>query len=45
MNSLIQTGAVSRIGRELVFIGDRYNRWLEKNASRVPDYLCNANKE
>jgi hypothetical protein len=43
LNALLQVGAISRVGRELVLIGDRYSRWLDKNASRVPDYRCNAN--
>ena len=45
MNTLLQSGAVCRIGRELVVLGDRYHRWLERNASRVPEYRCNAKKQ
>lgn len=40
---LINAGAVSRIGREIVFLGDRYSRFLEKQTSRVPGFVCPAN--
>jgi hypothetical protein len=43
-NALLQAGALCRIGRELVVIGARYGRWLERNASRVPEYKSNANR-
>jgi len=40
---LLTSGALSRVGRELVVIGARYSRWLERQASRVPDFECAAN--
>lgn len=44
-DELLQVGALSRVGRELIVIGDRYARWLERNASNVPGYQCPANRE
>jgi hypothetical protein len=40
---LLASGALSRVGRELVVLGPRYFRWLERQASRVPDFACAAN--
>lgn len=37
-------GALVRVGRELVIIGERYGRWLQKKAARVPGYECAANR-
>lgn len=42
--SLIEAGALSRVGREMVVLGDRYSRWLEKNTANVPGYECHANR-
>lgn len=43
-NELMLAGAVSRVGREIVFLGDRYTRFLEKQTSRVPGFECAANR-
>jgi hypothetical protein len=43
-NELIQEGVVARVGREVVFIGDRYHRYLQKRTSRVSGYECAANR-
>lgn len=43
-DELLQAGALSRVGREIVVIGERYSRWLEKNAANVPGYVCPANR-
>lgn len=43
-DELHREGALVRVGRELVFIGAPYSRWLQKKASRVPDYDCPANR-
>ncbi|MCH7507578.1 MAG: hypothetical protein IID60_09780 [Proteobacteria bacterium] len=43
-DSLILEGALVRVGRELVIIGDRYVRWMQKKGSAVPGYECPANK-
>ena len=40
---LLAQGALCRVGRELVVLGDRYSRRLERQASRVPDFECAAN--
>lgn len=43
-NELLQAGAIVRVGRELVVIGARYQRWLEKQAANVADFECAANR-
>lgn len=40
---LLRAGALVRVGRELVVIGDRYTRWLQTRAADVPEYQSNAN--
>ena len=40
---LLASGVLVRVGRELVIMGPRYSRWLERQASRVPDFECAAN--
>jgi hypothetical protein len=44
-NELISEGALTRIGRELVVIGDPYVRWMQKRVAAVPGYECPANKD
>jgi hypothetical protein len=36
--ALLEAGALSRIGRERVILGERYARWLAKQVRRVPGY-------
>lgn len=43
-SELLQSGALARVGRELVVIGPKYSRWLERRAANVPAFECNANK-
>jgi hypothetical protein len=43
-SDLLQAGAIARVGRELVVIGARYQRWLEKQATNVPGFECAANR-
>lgn len=43
-DDLLRAGAVARVGRELVIIGDRYTRWLQLQAANVPGYESNANR-
>lgn len=43
-DQLLQAGALVRVGRELVVIGDRYTRWLQRQAANVPGYESNANR-
>jgi hypothetical protein len=42
-DSLIAAGVLSRVGRELIFVGARYARWIEKQAVNVPDYMIAPN--
>jgi hypothetical protein len=44
-NQLVQAGAVVRVGRELVVIGARYQKWLERQATNVPGFECAANRQ
>lgn len=37
-DSLIQAGALTRVGREIIVLGARYTRWLELQAANVPGY-------
>lgn len=43
-DALVREGALVRVGRELVIIGDRYARFLQKGAGRVAEFECPANK-
>jgi len=43
-DELVREGALVRVGRELVIIGERYNRWMQKKVSAVPGFQCPANK-
>ncbi len=40
-DELILAGAVTRIGREFVFFGDAYSRWLQSKKPRVRDFVPN----
>jgi hypothetical protein len=42
---LTSFGALTRIGRELVFIGVGYQKWLASNTSRVPGYEVPMNTQ
>ncbi len=37
-SELLEAGALTRVGRELVVLGARYSRWLERKAADVPGY-------
>ena len=41
---LLEAGAISRVGRKIVVLGQRYQRWLEKRSAHVPGYICAANR-
>lgn len=41
---LIAVGALSRVGRTLIVLGDRYDRWLQKQSGRVPGFQIAANQ-
>lgn len=43
-DELMAAGALVRVGRELVVLGDRYTRWLQTRAAEVPGYESNANR-
>lgn len=43
-DDLLRAGALARVGRELVVIGERYTRWLQLQAANVPGYESNANR-
>ncbi|MGH8228270.1 MAG: hypothetical protein ACREU3_10275 [Steroidobacteraceae bacterium] len=43
-DELLREGAMSRVGRELVFLGARYSRWLERRAAYVPDFEIAPNR-
>jgi hypothetical protein len=42
-SELLAAGALARVGRQLIVIGDRYARWLQRQAAHVPGYVSNAN--
>jgi hypothetical protein len=41
---LLQAGALVRIGRERVIIGEPYAKWLARKATRVPGYQIACNR-
>jgi len=41
---LILAGALARVGRELIILGERYDRWPQKGAANVPNYEIAANR-
>jgi hypothetical protein len=41
---LLVAGALARVGRDLVIIGPRYERWLQRQAGRVPDFQIAPNR-
>lgn len=43
--SLMLEGALVRVGRDLVVIGARYSRWLEKKAALVAEYEIAPNRD
>jgi hypothetical protein len=42
-HELLKAGAIVRIGRERVVIGEPYVRWMQRQAARVPDYQIAPN--
>lgn len=44
-DEMILSGALSRVGRDLIVIGDGYAKWLAKKAARVPGYEIAANRQ
>jgi hypothetical protein len=43
-SELTEAGALARVGRELVIIGARYEKWLQKKGADVPNFDCAANR-
>jgi hypothetical protein len=43
-DSLIAAGAIARVGRELIILGDRYQRWLELHTANVSDFIIAPNR-
>lgn len=43
-SSLLQAGALVRIGRDLVVIGSNYSRWLDAHSSQVNGYQIAPNR-
>lgn len=44
-SDLVAAGALVRVGRQLVVIGSRYARWLERQASEVADFKIAPNRK
>ena len=40
---LLNAGALTRKGRELVVLGAAYVRWLQAGTKDVPGFVCNTN--
>lgn len=43
-NDLVAAGVLARVGREIVVLGQRYARWLERQSGAVPGFQCPANR-
>jgi hypothetical protein len=43
-DELLTQGALSRVGRTLIVMGDGYHKWLQKKAARVPGFDIAANR-
>jgi hypothetical protein len=39
---LLRAGVLTRVGRDIVILGDRYQRWLEKSVANVPGFANGA---
>lgn len=44
-DELIAAGCLSRVGREIVVLGAKYTKWLEKQSANVPGYEIAANRQ
>lgn len=42
-DELLTCGALSRVGRSLIVLGNGYGKWLQKKAGRVPDFAIAPN--
>ena len=41
---LVLAGAIARVGKNIVVLGDRYEAWLQAKAADVMDYDIAANR-
>jgi hypothetical protein len=44
-DSLIAAGALARVGRELIVLGNRYQRWLELHTANVASFTIAPNRQ
>jgi hypothetical protein len=44
-DEMILAGALSRVGRDLIVLGEQYGKWLQKKAARVPGYSIAPNRQ
>jgi hypothetical protein len=42
--ALLNEGAISRVGREIIVFARQYDRWLRKQSHRVMDFDCAINR-
>jgi hypothetical protein len=43
-DELMRAGVLSRVGRELIVLGARYSKWLQKRGANVAGYEIAANR-
>ena len=43
-DELVLSGALTRVGRNLIVLGAGYNKWLQKKAGRVADFSIAPNR-
>ena len=43
-DELLRAGALSRVGKQIVVLGDRYGRWLQLHTCDVPNYQIAPNR-
>ena len=44
-DEMILCGALSRVGRDLIVLGEQYAKWLQRKAARVPGYEIAPNRQ
>jgi hypothetical protein len=42
---LLAAGAIARVGRQLVFFGANYQRWMETKRADVPNFKIAPNRQ
>lgn len=43
-DALVAAGALARVGRELIVMGDRYTKWLQLQSVNVPNFIAAPNR-